>query len=329
VSLIISILDTADGRRHRLRNLLHSVLLLGSMVGLLTFCAWLLFGIEIALWALLGWAVALVVGPRVSPQFLLRLYRARHVPPEHFPQGYEILRELTARAALPKIPALYLVPSSAMNAFTMGRRDEAVVAITDGLLRAVTLRELAGVLAHEISHIRNNDLWIMNLADGISRLTGLLSVLSVWVLIFGFFQLGTGAGPALILLAVVLMFAPSLSGLLQLALSRAREFDADLVAADLTGDPEGLAFALLKLEQHQGGMWERLVWPGRRNPDPSILRSHPTTQDRVERLLGLKKEEGRAAPQGSFGRQDTSVTMPQRFPAVTQRPRRRASGLWY
>jgi heat shock protein HtpX len=89
---------------------------------------------------------------------------------------------------------------------------------------------------------------------------------------------------------LLLVFAPTIGGLLQLALSRAREYDADLDAAGLTGDPEGLASALMTLERRQGRLWEGLFLPGSRLPDPSLLRTHPRTEDRVERLLRLKPQ---------------------------------------
>jgi heat shock protein HtpX len=96
-----------------------------------------------------------------------------------------------------------------------------------------------------------------------------------------------GAGRLPWLLVPLLMFAPQLTMLLQLALSRSREFDADLDAAGLTGDPAGLASALAKLERHQRGLWERILLPGRQLPEPSLLRSHPPTEERIARLAAL------------------------------------------
>jgi heat shock protein HtpX len=95
---------------------------------------------------------------------------------------------------------------------------------------------------------------------------------------------------------LLLIFAPTIGGLLQLALSRAREYDADLDGATLTGDPEGLASALALLERKQGGAWEGLILPGSRLPEPSILRTHPKTADRIERLLALRHEATMAIP---------------------------------
>jgi heat shock protein HtpX len=111
---------------------------------------------------------------------------------------------------------------------------------------------------------------------------------------------------------------------LQLALSRAREFDADLDAAGLTGDPRGLASALAKMERCESGFWERILFPGSRIPDPSLLRTHPPTEERIERLLSLAPRK-QVAP----FRDADEVLVPKAYPTVVVRPRRRFTGLWY
>ena len=152
------------------------------------------------------------------------------------------------------------------------------------MLRALTLREIAGVLAHEVSHIRNRDLWLMSVAYLAGRLTRLMSLFGVALVIVGLPLWLSGAGGVPLLLIPLLVFAPQITTLLQLALSRAREFDADLDAAGLTGDPEGLASALAKLERYQRSAWEQILFPGYRLPQPSVLRTHPPTEERVARL---------------------------------------------
>lgn len=317
-------LDSTARQRHKLRNLAHSALLLLGMVALLFAISWLLFGSELALWALVGWALALVWAPRISPQIVMRMYRARELTPAEFPAGYDALRTLAARAGLARPPRLYYIPSSTLNAFTLGSKDDAVISVTDGLVRTLTLRELAGVLAHEISHIRNSDLWVMSLADSISRLTSFFSFAGIVLLFLSIPMMLFHGSLAPLVVSFVLIVAPTFASLLQLALSRAREFDADLEAAGLTGDPVGLAAALRKLEQHQAGLWERVFLPGRRIPDPSLFRSHPTTAERVERLLSLYPEDRR----GSFGPSERPVFTSGVRP-VTGRPRWRYNGLWY
>ncbi|MDP6706369.1 MAG: zinc metalloprotease HtpX [Alphaproteobacteria bacterium] len=322
--MISHLLDDTARRRHKRRNLLHSALLLIGIVGLLSLTSWLALGPVVAVWLLLIWALMAVVSPRISPRVLLRLYRARPLHPTEFPAGYELLQGLARRAGLAAPPRLYYLPSATVNAFTIGGRSDAAIAVTDGLFRVLTLRELAGVLAHEISHIENNDLWVMNLADGISRLTSFLSYFGIISLFFSLPMLFIEGSFAPVLASAVLILAPTVASLLQLALSRAREFDADLDAAGLTGDPVGLARALAKLEQRHAGAWERIFLPGRRVPDPSILRSHPKTEDRVERLLSLRAKE---RPEGL--RPAEVVALPSALRPVEARPRWRRSGLWY
>lgn len=315
--------DRAARRRHKLRNLVQSVLLLGGMLVLLSACVWLVFGAEGALWALGGWMLALLLSPGLSPRLVLRLYRARRLLPWQFPDGHEILDELASRAGLRRPPELYYVPSATLNAFTLGSGNDAVVAVTDGMLRTLSPREFAGVLAHELSHIRNKDLWVMNLADSIGRLTNLMAFLGMLMVVVGlpFFIIGQVRIPWLLVL--LLVFAPTIGNLLQMGLSRAREYDADLDAAELTGDPAGLASALMKLEHHQSRLWERVLLPGRNIPDPSLLRSHPPTESRIDRLMSLyPAAEGRERGGDRF-----------RFPdgrfAVPGRPRWRVTGLWH
>jgi len=316
-------LDSDARRRHKLRNLAHSALLLCGMVALLYALSWLLLGPDLALWALAGWAIALFWAPRLSPRIVMGMYRARELAPESFPDGHELLRTLAGRAGLSRLPRLFYIPSAALNALTLGSKDDAVISVTDGLLRTLTLRELAGVLAHEISHIRNNDLWVMSLADSISRLTSFFSFAGVILLFFSVPMMLLQASLAPLVVSFALIVAPTFASLLQLALSRAREFDADLEAVGLTGDPQGLASALRKLEQHQAGLWERVFLPGRRIPDPSLFRSHPTTAERVERLLSLYPDERR--PFGPSGRPVLAADLRP----VAGRPRWRYNGLWY
>lgn len=156
----------------------------------------------------------------------LRLYGARPLHPNEAPDLWAVLRELAARAGLPAVPVPHYVPSGVVNAFATGTKHHAAIALTDGLLRSLTLRELTGVLGHEIAHIANEDLRVMGLADSISRLTHLLALLGQIMLLFSLPALlwGTVAiqWPALLLLAV----SPQLALLAQLGLSRVREFDA-------------------------------------------------------------------------------------------------------
>jgi heat shock protein HtpX len=320
-------LDAAERRRHKRRNLLQSVLLVGGMIALLALCGWLLFGPQGILGLGLGAAIALALAPKVSPQMVLRLYSARPLAPEQLPAVFEVLARLTERAGLERMPRLHYVRSPLLNAFAVGGPNDAAIALTDGILRQLDLRELTGVLAHEISHIRNRDLWLMNLADLAGRLTRMMSLLGFALLLVGLPLWLSGAGRLPWLLVPLLMFAPQLTMLLQLALSRSRELDADLDAAGLTGDPAGLASALVKLERHQRGMWERILLPGRQLPEPSLLRSHPPTAERVARLAALAgaAPEPAAAPLEAIPR--AAVEVP--WQRVRRPARGHLMGFWY
>ncbi len=164
-------IDLAAQRRHKLRNAAQALLLLGGMVGMLALCAWLVAGPAGIVWVLVGGLVALVMRPKVPTSWMLRMYGAQPLPLHAAPGLHRMVEALARRAGLPRVPALYYVPTRMLNAFALGRRDDA--AIGDGLVRNLTGRELAGVLAHEISHIRSDDLWIMTLADTVGRLTHL------------------------------------------------------------------------------------------------------------------------------------------------------------
>ncbi|HKI96956.1 MAG TPA: zinc metalloprotease HtpX [bacterium] len=308
---------------HRLNNALHAVLLLGGLALLLMAIGLALGGTTGLLWVGVLGMLGLLFTPRISPAMILRMYRARPLAPAEAPALYELVGQLVQRAGLAQTPELFYVPTPLMNAFSVGRRDEAVIAVTDGLLRGLPPRELTGVLAHEIGHIRHNDMWIMSLADGASRIVRAMSFMGQVLILVNLpmYLLQYGSMPWVPLL--LLVFAPTLSALLQLALSRNREFDADVEAARLTGDPLGLASALVQLEQHQQRFWRRLLWPGTPNEQPSLLRTHPNSEQRIERLRSLAPAEEPSVeePPPSFA--------PPPWSTPLGSPRRRWHGLWY
>lgn len=273
--------------QHKLRNLIHTLLLIGGMSLLLAICSELLLGEGVWPWVFIGVAIVIYTLPDLSSHWVLRLYQARPFSPRDAPQLIDLTRELARRAGLDQAPKLYWIPSQTVNAFAVGNRNNATIAITDGLLGLLTPRELAGVMAHEMSHISNNDMRLMGLADIISRMTHAMSMVGLFLILFSLPLMLLGVAMISFWGALLLLFAPTLSALLQLALSRIREFDADLEAAGLTGDPQGLASALSKIDQRHGSLWQRLLFPGYRDPEPSLLRTHPDTDERIERLMEL------------------------------------------
>ena len=317
--------DRDRQRRHKLHNAWHSFLLLAGMTLLLAACGWIVAGWAGVVTVVLLGGVGLILGTGVSPRLVLRLYDARRLPRLELAEVYRIVAALSERAGLAQPPALYYISSPTLNAFSVGRRGDAAIAMTTGLLSRFNLRELAGVLAHELSHVRNNDMWIMGLADVISRLTRSMSFVGIVLLAINAPLLLAGREQIPWLLILLLVFAPTVGTLLQLALSRTREFDADLDAAAMTGDPAGLAAALQKLERYQGRFWEEIVLPGRRVPEPSVLRSHPATEARIERLMELRGEPRPPLAEGPTGVHRHHSMIPQ----TPRRPRWRRSGFWY
>ena len=320
-------LDPAALKAHKQLNTLQTALLFGGLALIVGISALLLFGLAGLAWAAVLVGIMLIAMPSIPPELMMRMYRARQIAPQPGDQLSDIVDVLTQRAGLPHRPALYVVPSMALNAFAAGKPERAAIAITEGLLRQLTLREIAGVLAHEISHIRNNDLWVMGVADAFTRLTQGMSYVAIFLALLNFFAAFQGEQYATWWAIGFLYLAPMFSNLMQLGLSRAREYDADLEGAQLTGDPLGLAAALRRLEHHTGRLWEdvALPAPGRRVAYPSILRSHPVTDERIRRLVELS---GRPMlPPMVFA--DRPLISLVGFGPVAMRPRVRFPGVWF
>ncbi|HHJ15191.1 MAG TPA: peptidase M48 [Gammaproteobacteria bacterium] len=297
------------------------------MAGFLALLGWLLWGRDGIVMLLTVGVIGVLFHPVVSPRLVMRLYRAVPVRREQAPALHDAVSRLARRAGLPVVPTLYYVPSQMLNAFAVGSGEHSAIAVTDGLLRKLELRELVGVLAHEISHVRNNDVWVMGLADMFSQTTSMLSLLGQFLLLLNLPLIMASAVHVNWFAVLLLVFAPNLSALMQLALSRTREFDADLNAARLTGDPDGLASALDKIEQIQGGWLERVLMPGRRVPVPSVLRTHPETRERIARLMALKPG---LAGAGVVTGEDADFDRRSGFgDPVVRSPRRHISGLWH
>lgn len=169
-------------RSHRTLNLLHTWLLAAGSLGLLAVTAYVFAGGAGVLIALVFGTLTVALVGRVSPKMVLSMYQAEPVSRQRFPEGHAIMDELARRASLPAVPKLHVVPSRMLNAFAVGRREDSAIAITDGLIRALSLRELAGVLAHEVSHIAHEDLRVMAFADMVSRYTSFMSTFGILTL---------------------------------------------------------------------------------------------------------------------------------------------------
>ena len=294
-----------------------------AMFGLFAAFGWLLLGgLGGVLWLGSIGLLSAALGARASPHLLLRAYRAEPIAPARAPGLFRILETLAERAGLPGAPRPYYVPSNMINAFAVGSRSNSAIGITDGLLRGLQPREMQAVLAHEIAHVANNDAWVLGLADVFTRMVNVLSRVGQLMLLIQLPAILLGRRPPFSFeLLLLMILAPAMSALLQLALSRTREFDADLGGARLTGDPRGLATALHRMDQMQGGLFEHLLRPGRNVPDPSLLRTHPPTAERVRRLLAIEQELKPLAP--------PVAQIAQLRSRPQERPRWRWWGNWY
>jgi heat shock protein HtpX len=318
-------------RAHRLENRLQSLILILG-IGLIMGVVGYVLGGRTGVWLAIAFSIlGAVVSPAISPKMILGMYKARPLEPRHAPELYALHDELVKRAELAHTPALYYVPTRMINALAVGTDRNAAIGLTDGLMRMMTPRELSGILAHELSHIRFRDTRLMALGDVFSRLTAAMSQIGQILLVLSIPAVMMGSTIISIWGLLVLIFAPAASSLLQLALSRSREFHADMGAVELTHDPEGLAMALSKLERAQTEtLWQRIFVPYR-VLEPTVLRTHPATEERIERLMSLVSEGSGVFPATTTeGRPPgRRVTPPEEFPRIRVGPRWHASGLRY
>jgi len=231
-----------------------------------------------------------------SDRMVLAWHRAQPVAREQAPQLYEILERLTARAGIP-MPRVYVLPEDAPNAFATGRDPHhAAIAVTHGILRLLTAEELEGVLAHELAHVKNRDILIGSIAATLAAAIMVIANMARWASFFGGGQRDDrgGANPIAFLATVIL--APIAATLIQLAVSRSREYQADASGAEMTHNPYGLANALQKLEdssrripmQTAGPATSHLfiVKPFTGGAFTTLFSTHPPMRERIRRLTG-------------------------------------------
>ena len=304
----------------------QSTKIIFAMFAILAVTGYVMWGVLGVIGAILLSAFLIYSVSRASPKMLLKMYKAKPLGPNDLPALQDLFDRLVERTDLEYKPTLYYVPSKMLNAFATGRDEQAVVAVTHGLLQQMNNREIAGVLAHELSHIKHEDVWVMGLADVFSRLTNTMGQIGQFMLLFSLGSILIG-GAALIPWGAVgiLLLAPLGSTLLQLALSRTREYEADLGAIRITGDPAGLASALQKVEKAKKGLLQA-VMPGRKIPEPAMLRTHPPTEERIARLMSLQGRKDMPQPVHT---PDPVVNPPQGY-VVRRSPRWHImTGLWY
>ena len=258
-----------------------------AMAGLLTAIGYYLLGPTGLLIAIAIGAFLLAAGlPRGSAAANLLPAGAIALDARRAPWLYGQLLELSGRAGVP-VPALFLLRAPQPNAMTMGTRDDGAVVLTDALLTSLGRREVRGVLAHELAHLQANDVWLAGLAGSMRRVTGAVAFAGGLGLLFALPALALGAITVPLPLVLLMIAAPTVSGLLQMALARSREFNADRAAAELSGDPRSLASALVSLEQRRRTWWELMFGYRAAPAEGRLTDSHPPTRERVARLLTL------------------------------------------
>ncbi len=288
-------------RESQWKNTLRTGALVLGMLALLILLGYTINGLLGIITAGIVGLVLLVFASQVPSRVIMRMQGGRLLNEQQAPQLHYLIKQLAARAGLPRMPQLYFVPSPAPNAFATGSKSDPAIAVTQGLFQLLDNRQLSGVLAHEISHIRNNDLKLKSMAAIMSRITNAFSFFGKLLIFINLPLLFMGEAVISWWAILILLLAPMVSGLLYMGLSRTREYDADLSAARITGDPEGLASALERLEQLNGQLLRRLLLPRRRAMGPEILRSHPDTSERVRRLRDL------------IPRYEPRIPLPERF----------------
>jgi len=276
-----------------LGNWFKTGLLMAAIMALFGMVGALLGGAQGMLLALALAAAMNVWAYWFSDTMVLKLYRAREVDATTAPQLYDTVAELARRAALP-MPKVYLIDEAQPNAFATGRNPEhAAVAATTGILQLLTARELRAVLAHELSHVSHRDILTSTITASIA---GAISTLANFGMFFGGRD-NDQRNPVLALL--VLILAPIAALLIQLAISRGREYEADRGGAELSGDPRALADALAKIDRYAKGLpletaeahpataHLMIINPLSGGGVAGLFSTHPPTEERIHRLLAM------------------------------------------
>lgn len=280
-------------------NSLKTTLLLGLLTGIILGIGQLFGGSQ-------GLVIAFVFALLInfgsywfSDKIVLAMYQAREVGLDEAPELYRIVQNLALRAQLP-MPRLFLIPSQSPNAFATGRNPHhAVVAVTEGLVRIMNREELEGVIAHELSHVRNRDILIGSIAATLAGVIMMVAHMARWAAIFGVGRGGRddeGGGGGVLGLILMSVLAPIAAVVIQMAISRSREFLADATGARIAGNPLGLSSALQKLaraseimplEARPETAHMFIVSPLSGGSLLSLFSTHPPVEERIARLRAM------------------------------------------
>lgn len=281
-------------------NRLKTTMLLAALTALMLWVGQALAGQAGLVVALVFAGLTNFASYRWSDKIVLRMYGAQELSQSKAPELYAIVRDLASRESLP-MPRIYLIPEETPNAFATGRNPEhAAVAVTAGIMRLLSREELAAVLAHELGHVRNRDTLITTVAATIAGALGMLANMAMWGMMLGGRSDDDEDGGSPLAGLVGVIVAPIAAALIQMSISRSREFLADESGARLSGNPLALASALRKIEE-----WSRRVPMTAGSPATAhmfiinpfagmsmaqMFSTHPSTEARVERLEALARQ---------------------------------------
>jgi len=278
-------------------NTIKTTLLLGGLTGLLMLIGGYFGGQQGMIIAFIFALVMNFGSYWFSDKIVLSMYRAQEVTPNQAPELFTLFRNLTLQANLP-MPKVYVIPETTPNAFATGRdENHAVVAVTEGILRILDREELAGVIAHELTHIKNKDMLISSIAATLAGAIVMLAHMAQWAAIFGGGERDReGEGGGIVGLIVMAILAPLAASIIQMAISRSREYLADEGGAKISGKPYGLAGALEKLSR------AAVATPMDANPSTAhmfivnplsgkslmnLFSTHPPVEERIARLRAM------------------------------------------
>ncbi len=277
-----------------LGNWLKTTILMAGIVALFGVVGAAIGGAQGMLFALAIGGAMNIFAYWFSDRMVLSMYNAQEVDEASAPQLYGVVRELAGRAGLP-MPRVYLIDEAQPNAFATGRNPEhAAVAATTGILQLLSARELRGVMAHELTHVKHRDILISTIA---ATVAGAISSIAQFGFLFGGRGSDDRPNPAVGL--IVMILAPIAAMLIQMAISRAREFEADRGGAEISGDPNALADALAKMERYAKGLpleaaeahpataQMMIVNPLAGNGIQNLFSTHPATEERIARLRAM------------------------------------------
>lgn len=279
-------------------NTLKTIALMALLTAILVYIGGAIGGKAGMVYAFVFAGIMNFVSYWFSHKIVLAMYGAKPVTEVQAPELYSIVRALSQRAGMP-MPKVYIIPSETPNAFATGRNPKnGVVAVTEGIMRMLTRDELAGVIAHELAHIRHRDILTGTIVATIAGAVSMLAQMAHWAMLFGGGRRDDDEGGNPLAAIVMIIIAPIAAMLIQMAISRTREYEADAGGARLSGNPMSLANALLKLERgsqlipmdaNPATAHMFIVNPLRGGGIMTLFSTHPPIHERVRRLQEMAR----------------------------------------